>query len=130
MTRRPSVTGEGVHGGLSSCDGSFSVHVTPDSQSSLPSRRSKHITLRRVPPFVAWVMKTRSPQTIGVELPRSGNGTRQATFSFVLQRSGRFFSLATPLPPGPRKPGQFAAQADEVRTQQRQTTAQEAFMAR
>src|SRR5688572_22683743 len=75
-------------------------------------------------------MKTRSPQTIGVELPRSGTGTRQATFSFVLQRSGRFFSLATPLPPGPRKPGQFAAHADVISAHQSQamTRHHKAFM--
>src|SRR5262245_1092710 len=59
-------------------------------------------------------MRIRLPQAIGVELPRSGNGTRQATFSFVLQRSGRFFSAATPLPPGPRHPGQFAPGTGEV----------------
>jgi len=69
-------------------------------------------------------MKTRPFQTIGVELPRPGNGTRHETFSFVLQRSGRFFSLARPLPSGPRHPGQFAAETDAVRAHQSQETAQ------
>ena len=73
-------------------------------------------------------MNTLSPQTIGVELPRSGKVTRQATFSFVLQRSGRFFSLATPLPPGPRKPGQLAPHAEVINAHQSQATAQGAFM--
>jgi hypothetical protein len=123
MTRRPSVTGEGVQGGLSSWVGSFSFQVTPDCQSNLPVRRSKHITVRRVPVSIAWVMKTRPPHTTGVELPRSGNATRQRTFSFVLQRSGRFFPAATPLPSGPRKPGQFAAETDAVSTHQSQQTA-------
>jgi hypothetical protein len=59
-------------------------------------------------------MKTRSRQTTGVELPRSGKGTRQQTFSLVLQWSGRFFSVERPLPSGPRQPGQFAAEADMV----------------
>src|SRR6266849_9182363 len=70
-------------------------------------------------------MKTRPPHTTGVELPRSGNGTRQETFSFVLQWSGRFFSAARPLPSGPRQPGQFAADSDAVRAHPSQETARQ-----
>src|SRR5437867_8515289 len=54
-------------------------------------------------------MKTRSAQMIGVELPRSGRGTRQRTFSFVLQRNGNLLSRQIPLPPTPRHAGQFSA---------------------
>ena len=56
-------------------------------------------------------MKMRSPQTIGVELPRSGSGTRQRTFSFVVQCSGKFFSVQTPVPKGPRHADQLSARA-------------------
>jgi hypothetical protein len=58
-----------------------------------------------------------------VELPRSGKDTRQRTFSFVLQRSGRFLSAATPLPSGPRHPGQFAADTETVSANQGQQIA-------
>jgi len=109
--RFPSVTGEGVQGGLSSAVTSFSVHVIPDCQSNFPVRRSKHKTSRLLLMRMACVTKTRSRHSAGVELPRSGSGTRQHTFSFVLQWSGRFFSVAMPLPSGPRHPGQFAAVA-------------------
>src|SRR5579885_2039301 len=103
MTRCPSVTGEGVHGGLSLAVSSFSVHVTPDCQSGLPLCRSKHSTMRRFP--VACVTKRRLPHTTGVELPRSGNGTCQEMFSFVLQRRGRCISAVTPSPSDPRQAG-------------------------
>jgi hypothetical protein len=69
------------------------------------------------------VTKTLSPHTAGVELPRSGNDTRQRTFSFVLQRSGRFFSAATPLPSGPRHAGQFAADTETASAHQSQQIA-------
>src|SRR2546421_627569 len=48
----------------------------------------------------------RSPQTTGVEFPRSGRGTRQMTFSFSLHFSGGVFSVETPIPEGPRQAGQ------------------------
>src|SRR3974390_1671099 len=123
MTRCPSVTGEGVQGGFSSVVGSFSVEVRPDCQSNSPVRSEKHITERRSIAWMACVTKTLPPQTIGVELPRLGNGTRQETFSFVLQRSGRLLSAARPLPCGPRHPGQFAAATDAVSPTQSQQTA-------
>src|SRR5690349_20224712 len=105
MTRSPSVTGVAEQYGLSRCVCSCSVYVGPDCQSCFPSARLKQITVRRLP--TAWVTKTRSPQTLGEELPRSGKSTRQRTFSEVLQVCGRFSSDATPVPVGPRQPGQF-----------------------
>ena len=52
----------------------------------------------------------RFPHITGVELPRSGSGARQRTFSLVLQRSGKAVSVETPVPCGPRHAGQFPAQ--------------------
>src|SRR5262245_46914027 len=109
MTRRPSVTADGVHGGLSGGDCSPSVQVGPACQSNAPVRRFRHITVRRL--SMAWVMKICSFQTIGVELPRSGRATRQRTFSFVLQRKGRCVSRQIPLPSAPRHAGQLSAGA-------------------
>src|SRR5437870_1287721 len=61
---------------------------------------------------MACATKTRLPQTTGEEFPGPGSATRQRTFSFVLHFSGRFFSLETPVPSGPRQPGQLAAEAE------------------
>src|SRR5262245_54594380 len=121
MTRRPSVTGDGVHGGLSGgvCSGPF--QVGPACQSNAPVRRFRHITVRRF--STAWVMKICSSQTIGVELPRSGRATRQRTFSFVLQRKGGFVSRQMPLPSAPRHAGQLSASARELRSETDKTTA-------
>src|SRR5207244_2151638 len=71
--------------------------------------RSKLITNRRLPLSTAWVRKTRLPQTMGLELPPSGKGVFQRTFSVALQWRGSFFSRETPSPVGPRKPGQLVA---------------------
>src|ERR1041384_1736919 len=114
MTRWPSVTGEAEQLGFVACVSSFSEYVTPDCQSNLPSRRSKHITVRRPSLSLACVMKTRLPQTMGVELPRSGSGVRQRTFSLVVQCVGRPFSEQTPMPAGPRHWGQFSAEAGDT----------------
>src|SRR5436189_6426889 len=108
MTRCPSVTGEAEHRGFASCVGSFSLYVRPDCQSSLPLARSKHITVRRFSSSTAWVMKTRLPQTIGVELPRSGRGVFQRMFFESLHSLGRSFLDETPFASGPRQAGQFA----------------------
>src|ERR1051325_458300 len=51
-------------------------------------------------------MNTRSPETIGDDQPRPGTSIFHATFSFVLQCSGRFGLLATPRASGPRNCGQ------------------------
>ena len=115
MTRRPSVTGDGVHEGLSGGVCSGPVQVGPACQSNSPVRLFKHITVRWF--SMACVMKICSFQTIGVELPRSGSATRQRTFSFVLQRNGRFVSRQIPLPSAPRHAGQLPASAGEVRSE-------------
>src|SRR5262245_30963634 len=60
---------------------------------------------------LACVMNTRSPQTIGVELPDAGSGTFQRTFSSRLQVVGRPVSVECPWPVGPRQAGQFSARA-------------------
>src|SRR5437868_13084525 len=72
------------------------------------------MTTRLFSGAIDWVMKTRLFQTMGVELPRSGRGTRHLTFLSVDQWMGRFFSLEMPWPAGPRHIGQFSARA--VRT--------------
>src|SRR5262245_29853248 len=51
----------------------------------------------------------RSRQTIGDELPRSGRGTFQRTFSEAFQRAGSLVSGVTPEPFGPCQAGQFPA---------------------
>jgi len=57
----------------------------------------------------------RSPQIMGVELPRSVSGTRQRTFSVRLHFSGRAFSGETPSKEGPRQLGQSKAFSPAVR---------------
>src|SRR6266566_5681005 len=105
MTRSPSVTGEPEQYGFDGCVGSFSFVVTPCSQSNSPLARLRHLTIRRSP--TACVTNTRSPQTIGVELPGSGREIRHLTFSLVLHFTGRSFSSVMPVPSGPRHAGQF-----------------------
>src|SRR6187399_2212720 len=101
MRRSPSVTGDAEPYGLASCVGSFSECVMLDCQRTLPSVRFRHTTVRRFSFSIACVMKTRSRQTIGDELPRSGSGTFQRTFSVALHRTGRLVSSVTPEPLGP-----------------------------
>ncbi len=48
-------------------------------------------------------------QTIGVAPVLLGMDSFQTTFSVVLQRTGRSFSLLVPFRPGPRHCGQFSA---------------------
>src|SRR6266436_525368 len=57
----------------------------------------------------------RSPQRMGVELPRSASGIRQRTFSVRLHFSGRAFSGETPSKEGPRQLGQSKAFSPAVR---------------
>src|SRR5262245_10489342 len=73
------------------------------------------MTVRRVLLSAAWVMKTRSPQTIGEELPPSGSATFQRTFSFAPHLSGASVSDEWPLPCGPRHAGQLSASAEGER---------------
>src|SRR5262249_6995191 len=55
------------------------------------------------------VTKMLSPQTAGELHPAPGISVFHATFSVLLQVSGRFGSSATPSEPGPRNPGQLSA---------------------
>src|SRR5205823_5783723 len=111
----PSVTGEAEHWGLVSWEGSFSAKTTPDCQSCFPVERSKQIRVRRLSFSMACVTNTRFPQITGVELPRSGSGTRQRTFWLVSQCKGSDVSEEIPWPVGPRQPGQFAPAAETGR---------------
>ena len=52
---------------------------------------------------------------MGVEFPASGSAIFQRTFSVALQVSGSSVSVVTPVPSGPRQPGQFPARAAVVR---------------
>src|SRR5213080_4915429 len=100
--------------------------MTSFCHSSLPSGRAKQSKDRRRPTAgpafpvpvggqtvfsLAWVTKTRSPQTTGDELPSSGSGAFQRTFSVALHFSGASVSGERPSPVGPRQPGQLAAGA-------------------
>src|SRR3990170_8386942 len=55
------------------------------------------------------VTNTRSPQTIGDEMPSPRTGAFQAMFSVLLQRAGSPVSGETPVPDGPRQFGQLSA---------------------
>src|ERR1019366_1500654 len=97
--------------------------MTSLCQSSLPSARSKQSNERFLatarPPCaplgghivfsLACVRNTLSPHMIGVELPSSGKGVFQRTFSFVLQVNGNPFSAEFPCPSIPRQAGQLSA---------------------
>src|SRR5690348_8052422 len=63
------------------------------------------------PELTTVVTNTRLLQTMGEDQPRPGTSTRHATFSLVLQCSGRFGLSATPSAPGPRNCGQFATES-------------------
>src|ERR1044071_4376266 len=56
----------------------------------------------------------RSPQTIGVEVPRPASGVFQAMFFSALHSTGTFFSGEMPSAEGPRHCGQFAAGAGKA----------------
>ena len=57
---------------------------------------------------------TRSPQTIGDDVPRPASGARQAMFCFALHVVGRRASGDTPELDGPRHCGQFCAAISEA----------------
>jgi hypothetical protein len=63
---------------------------------------------------MACVTKTRSPQAMGEELQGPGSWTRHRTFSVAPHLTGRFFSEDTPVPSGPRQPGQFPDGAENA----------------
>src|SRR6185503_6264833 len=106
ITRSPSVTGVAEANGFVSCVGSFSGYSAPHCHSTLPSLRLTHMRVRRAP--TGCVRNTLSPQTIGDELPGSGNSVFQRTFCVALHFNGKLFSEETPLP-SLRQPGQLAA---------------------
>src|SRR6266542_5205172 len=54
-------------------------------------------------------MKSRLPQTMGLELPTPGNATFQTTFLLASKVIGMFLSSAVPVPSAPRKRGQLSA---------------------
>jgi hypothetical protein len=54
------------------------------------------------------------PQTTGLECPLPGSGVFQRTFFVSPHSSGRFRSVETPEPSGPRHCGQFVSPAAEV----------------
>src|ERR1043165_1054054 len=77
--------------------------------SSLPLAASRQRRLRSEASLLAVWMKTRSPHTIGLELPSPGMATFQSTPFLALNLIGIFESLATPAPLGPRKRSQLSA---------------------
>src|SRR4030095_11484271 len=103
----PSVTGEGED---MFC---LRILVLPALrcffQSTSPFFLSTHHRNRSSPS--ATLRKMRSFQMIGVAPVQLGMGIFQITFSSVLHRVGRFFSLLTPLRNGPRHCGQLSAAA-------------------
>jgi len=76
---------------------------------------------------VCVVTKTASPEITGVLVPHSGSGHFQTMLRCSCQMIGRFFSVLTPVPSGPRHCGQSAdwtvgvADATVIRTQVAQT---------
>src|SRR5689334_3981342 len=60
-------------------------------------------------PSIAVVRKILFPQTIGEEWPRPAIGVFHLMFLVAVHSVGRFFSVETPCPPGPRHCGQFEA---------------------
>src|SRR5688572_1780601 len=99
-TRSPSVAGEAEQKGLVGWVDSFSSYITSFCHRSLPSARAKQrrerLRATAGPPLPprggqrvlspAWVTKTRSPQTAGLDVPSAGRGAFQRTFSFGPQR--------------------------------------------
>src|SRR5687767_4879511 len=73
-------------------------------------------------PSMAVVRKMRLPQTIGDEWLRPAIGVFHLMFWFGLQVAGRFFSVETPAPAGPRHCGQLAALTASVNWETRIAT--------
>src|SRR5215471_19454508 len=85
-------------------------------QRTLPLVLSTHQRYRLLS-LSATLRKMRLPQMIGVAPVLLGMESFQMTFSVVLQRSGRSFSLLVPLRFGPRHCGQFSAAIGSERAQ-------------
>src|SRR6185503_15211534 len=66
-------------------------------------------------PSIAVVRKIILPQTIGDECARPSIGVFHLMFFVGLHSEGRFFSVETPEPSGPRHCGQFPADAARAR---------------
>src|SRR5688572_29971347 len=86
-----------------------------------PVSRLKQMTRQEVPPSVAVVTKTLSFQTMGEDQDSPGISVFQATFSVVDHLVGRLVSVERPWPVGPRKRGQFSAEASARRRKDRIT---------
>ena len=82
VTTHLTGTSDAEHCGFVPCVGSGSFQTVPSCHANRPSRRSKHISMRR--PFLstACVTNTRSCQTMGVELPRSVAAPSRRRFRF------------------------------------------------
>src|SRR5436190_22210954 len=93
-TRSPSVVGDAFAYQFWSQFVSFSEYDTSFCHRTLPSARAKQMRLRSLPPRLACVTKTLSPQTTGVELPWFASGTFHFTFFWLLppHSTGTFFS--------------------------------------
>src|SRR5689334_15087957 len=64
-------------------------------------------------------MKTLSPTTMGLELPRPSSGAFHLMFSVLDQFSGALFSLDSPVPRGPRHWSQ--SEANDRRARRHET---------
>src|SRR5262245_16250251 len=82
---------------------------SPEPLAAAPCARRGWFPGFRTPDPICDVTNTRSPATIGLDTPWPASGAFHATFSVGDQRSGRFFSVAIPLPAGPRQFGQSDA---------------------
>src|SRR5262245_16006684 len=106
-TFRPSVTGDGDD---MFCFCSRRLPALRNCfQFAVPLVRSTLHRNRSLP--CATLRKTCSPHTIAVDPDHAGSGSRHATFSLLLQRTGRLVSPLRPLAVGPRQFGQFSAYA-------------------
>src|SRR5205823_10299850 len=105
----PSLIGEGEQKGFVWCVNSFSRYSIWCFQRGLPVFRSKQCRPRSVLFAGACVMKTFSPTTIGLELPRPSSGTFHLMFSVFDQVRGALFSFDSPVPSGPRHWSQSVA---------------------
>src|SRR5262249_552783 len=92
---------------------------TDRCHSVLPLAASKHTRERSV--FVAVWTNTRSPHTMGDELPRPGRAFFHKMPFSALKATGTALSSATPVPLGPRKRGQLSADAASAVTKRTTT---------
>src|SRR6478752_2383169 len=98
----PSLTGDDEQNGLVWWVSSFSAYSISCFHSGWPLPRSKQCRPRRLLLAGAWVMRTLSPTTMGLELPWPSSGAFHLMFSVFDQFSGALFSFDSPVPRGPR----------------------------